>query len=460
MNFSDKLAKQRKANNLSQEQLAEQLGVTRQSVSKWESGESYPDMAKIIQICKVLNCKLNDIMEDGLLDENTDTSGNRSSNTLKKVLDSFLDMITRIYNMLIHMSFKEKLKLIVEMTLIGAVLYIIGLFISEGIEYFLYKILYLIPLDKASYIIGAVIMLVVDTALIVLALIILTHLFKIRYLDYYVTLTDDNVTAQTIEEPIKENISELKKDSEPRVIIRDPKHSSSAFLDSLVNGLVVICKFILIIFAIPVLVCVLLAVAASFFCLFHHGLILKYLAVAIFGILIFGVMLLLIIFNILFNHKQQYRLLLAMFICSILISGIGAGAAGQEISKVDVVSDFSITALKSEVISLSDIKDNDCIYILSNNIEYMIDENSEDIIMEFSYPDDSAIYLNSIVETYANGETEYYYNLDNDSFYMFRLIINDFGNGIVHRSYDSCDLLSVKITCNSRNREKLANLGY
>ncbi len=38
MKFCDKLAKQRKNNNLSQEQLADQLGVSRQAVSKWESG--------------------------------------------------------------------------------------------------------------------------------------------------------------------------------------------------------------------------------------------------------------------------------------------------------------------------------------------------------------------------------------------------------------------------------------
>lgn len=42
MKFCDKLAKQRKNNNLSQEQLADQLGVSRQAVSKWESGLSFP----------------------------------------------------------------------------------------------------------------------------------------------------------------------------------------------------------------------------------------------------------------------------------------------------------------------------------------------------------------------------------------------------------------------------------
>lgn len=42
MKLSDNIKFIRKENNLSQEQLAEQLGVSRQAVSKWESGQSYP----------------------------------------------------------------------------------------------------------------------------------------------------------------------------------------------------------------------------------------------------------------------------------------------------------------------------------------------------------------------------------------------------------------------------------
>lgn len=46
MDFSEKLLTLRKANNLTQEQLAEKLEVSRQSVSKWESGQAAPDWRK------------------------------------------------------------------------------------------------------------------------------------------------------------------------------------------------------------------------------------------------------------------------------------------------------------------------------------------------------------------------------------------------------------------------------
>ena len=43
MDISEKILKLRKANNLTQEQLAEQLQVSRQAVSKWESGQAIPE---------------------------------------------------------------------------------------------------------------------------------------------------------------------------------------------------------------------------------------------------------------------------------------------------------------------------------------------------------------------------------------------------------------------------------
>ena len=66
MKFCDKLVMRRKANNLSQEQLADRVGVSRQAISKWESGSSIPDMAKILELCKILNCNLEDLIDDGV----------------------------------------------------------------------------------------------------------------------------------------------------------------------------------------------------------------------------------------------------------------------------------------------------------------------------------------------------------------------------------------------------------
>ena len=64
MNFSDKLILLRKQNGLSQEDLAEKLDVTRQSVSKWESGVSMPELSKILQISQLFNVSTDYLLKE------------------------------------------------------------------------------------------------------------------------------------------------------------------------------------------------------------------------------------------------------------------------------------------------------------------------------------------------------------------------------------------------------------
>ena len=68
MKFGDNLKKIRKEKKLSQEQLAEKVNVSRQSVSKWENGESYPEMNNILELCKIFNCNINDLIHTDMSD--------------------------------------------------------------------------------------------------------------------------------------------------------------------------------------------------------------------------------------------------------------------------------------------------------------------------------------------------------------------------------------------------------
>ena len=66
MGFAEELQKARKNKNISQEELAEMLGVSRQSVSKWERSEGYPEVETLIAIAKNLHLSLDDLMHDEL----------------------------------------------------------------------------------------------------------------------------------------------------------------------------------------------------------------------------------------------------------------------------------------------------------------------------------------------------------------------------------------------------------
>lgn len=71
MKFGDNLKKLRKSKKISQEKLAEKMGVSRQSVSKWETGEAYPEMNNILELCKIFHCHINDLVHEDMSDINS-----------------------------------------------------------------------------------------------------------------------------------------------------------------------------------------------------------------------------------------------------------------------------------------------------------------------------------------------------------------------------------------------------
>ena len=83
MNFGDKLTRIRKRNGLSQEELGDKLNVTRQTISKWELGQSKPDTDKLMEISKLLNVDFNLLIDDSLsLDNNISNNSNSTSNVV------------------------------------------------------------------------------------------------------------------------------------------------------------------------------------------------------------------------------------------------------------------------------------------------------------------------------------------------------------------------------------------
>ena len=57
------IAKKRRGKNLTQEQLAEMLGVSNKTISKWENGKCMPDYGIIEQLCKELSITLSELMD-------------------------------------------------------------------------------------------------------------------------------------------------------------------------------------------------------------------------------------------------------------------------------------------------------------------------------------------------------------------------------------------------------------
>ena len=64
-----RIAENRKRLGMTQDQLAERLGLTAQAISKWERGLSFPDITILVPLSKLLNISLYDLLTGGCEDE-------------------------------------------------------------------------------------------------------------------------------------------------------------------------------------------------------------------------------------------------------------------------------------------------------------------------------------------------------------------------------------------------------
>lgn len=62
----------RQHGNMTQEKLAEKMGVARQSVSKWESGESAPEIQKLMELCDLFSCTLDTLLRQDMTLQSSD----------------------------------------------------------------------------------------------------------------------------------------------------------------------------------------------------------------------------------------------------------------------------------------------------------------------------------------------------------------------------------------------------
>ena len=86
MNFGENLQTLRKQKNYSQEDLADRLQVSRQAVSKWESGTGYPEIEKLISICDLFDCSMDELIKGKI---------SIDSNSEKEIYDSFMNKFSK-----------------------------------------------------------------------------------------------------------------------------------------------------------------------------------------------------------------------------------------------------------------------------------------------------------------------------------------------------------------------------
>ena len=98
MILADKITALRKMAGWSQEELAEQLSVTRQSVSKWEGAQSVPDMDKVVQMSRLFGVTTDFLLKDELSEEEDYTRENKAkSPVVGAVSGIYWLLVTAVY---------------------------------------------------------------------------------------------------------------------------------------------------------------------------------------------------------------------------------------------------------------------------------------------------------------------------------------------------------------------------
>ena len=85
MDLGSRIKQARETLNLSQDELAEKLAISRQAISKWETGKSYPDIETILKLSDIFNLSLDELVKgDKVFQENLikESRGNMSGLTI------------------------------------------------------------------------------------------------------------------------------------------------------------------------------------------------------------------------------------------------------------------------------------------------------------------------------------------------------------------------------------------
>ena len=87
--FGNKIIELRKENGLSQEELADKIGVSRQAISKWEIGMAIPRSSKVKKICEVFRISADELFDNESIDTNTNNKKEKEENPVASDKNKF-----------------------------------------------------------------------------------------------------------------------------------------------------------------------------------------------------------------------------------------------------------------------------------------------------------------------------------------------------------------------------------
>lgn len=372
MKFGDKLIELRKKSSYSQEELAEKLGVSRQSVSKWESNNTYPETDKIIQIANLFDCSMDDLINDKITDVESTQRKNR--NNVKKIWNSFLDFITTTVDMFSKMKFIEGLKCIIVMLLILLVLHIFGNIICKGVASVIANIFSFISNDFV-FTFREILKNIFFLLWYVISAIIIIHAFKIKYLNNY--------TKTIIKDNKEEKVSNKEETKKEEVVVKNENEKPFEFLEVLAQIIVIFIKimagFIVlgtICTSIGLVIATVITIAGI-----TANILFLWVSLLLISATIVSIEIIILLIKFIFNKKVNVPLSIITFIACVVLSGLSLGMTVLQIRNIEVIEDnspFNIITKEMELEYSENLVVKSWGLGIDNQYKYIIDNSLED----------------------------------------------------------------------------------
>ena len=444
MKFCEKLQKLRKDIGYSQEQLADLLEVSRQSVSKWESGTTYPEMDKLLSLCKIFNVTLDDLTNDNVTDKNIKE---RSKNNFSNLFYSILDIINKSFEMFKSMTSKEKGKCIIELF----ILFIILLIFKIPFNYINNSIIKIfINFSSKTYdILSSIWYFISNTIYLILFIAIFVYVYKIRFLDKFnrsegIKIKDDNDNNVKFTEDNNDLILDNKKE----------KHNFFLF-DILAKIFNIFLKMCIILILLPIIISFIILVIITTLTLIMQFIGIHFIGVfiALLGAVLFLLVIIELLIKILLNANLINKRMFLIFLGSLITLGVGIGISTYEISKVDYKDELP-TSVSADTYEYTFKMRDDLVFFDYFNTNYVINNDlKDDVNIVVNYYDD---YLNVNIDLNNNFLGIYKYVSFDKTLNYIDLIKNDLKKKKLY-NYNLLMNMDVKIETSEKNINIIKN---
>ncbi|MDD6756704.1 MAG: helix-turn-helix transcriptional regulator [bacterium] len=448
MKFGENLQKLRKERGISQEQLAEQLGVTRQSVSKWESGASYPEMDKIVAICNIFHCDMDVLINKDITEERDKKD---ASKVVKVGFKNIADYIKKTIYLFEHQSFKDIIKMIAQ------VMIIICVILCFSIPFMLFKemvvSLFYTGDNWFSIFFSRFWNFIFNASYGILAIATFLYIFKVKFLDgEEIVIEDVNESLDTIDD---DNSQDTVKDNKKKKVIKVKRTEGFSLLDLLSKAITLCLKVFLLFLLIPAIIGVIMLIIAFVLLviLIFRGVFLVGPLFIALGITVFCLIVIELILDFIFNLRFSRRRVIITVISSVVVSAVGLGLSIWYFLNLNVVNDVPNNFKQETQEEVYMMNDELLIQYGWNYIKFVEDESMTNQIrvrIDY-YPDYTAAEL-------EKEDNEIFINYDT----INSIRINEVTDSIINNlkknklyTYDKLGTVSMTITSSKNNIEKL-----